>query len=120
MDKKRVLTFLLVLPLLFSCGQPSRKAEAVREERRTPELLAAVPSDALAVVCYDHCADGMRLYDTTGVLARLDLTAFKNARMALSLCYTGSLMPLLALDCGRAEADSASAVNSLCAQAASL
>ena len=120
MDKKRVLTFLLVLPLLFSCGQPSRKAETVREERRIPELLAAVPSDALAVICYDRLSEGMRLLDSTSVLHRLDLKAFKNAKMALSLCYNGSLVPVLALDAGRAEADSASAAGALLAQAAAL
>ena len=120
MDKKRVLTCLLVLPLLFSCGQPSRKAEAVRGERRIPELLAAVPSDALAVICYDHLSEGMRYLDSTSVLHKLDLGAFKNARMALSLCYNGSLVPVLALDAGRAEADSASAAGALLAQAAAL
>ena len=120
MDKKCVLTFLLVLPLLFSCGQPPRKAEAVREERRIPELLAAVPSDALAVICYDRLSEGMRLLDSTSVLHRLDLKAFRNAKMALSLCYNGSLVPVLALDAGRAEADSASAAGALLAQAAAL
>ena len=101
MCKKTPIAVLLLLTLLSSCGNPPRKAGAVREERHTPELLAAVPSDALAVICYDHCADGMRLYDSTSVLAQLNLSAFKNARMALSLCYNGSLVPVLALDCGR-------------------
>ena len=120
MDKKRILACLLALPLLFSCGQPPRKAGAVREERRIPELLAAVPSDALAVICYDHLSEGMRLLDSTSVLHKLNLTAFKNAKMALSLCYNGSLVPVLALDAGRAEADSASAAGALIAQAATL
>jgi len=120
MDKKRILACLLALPLLFSCGQPPRKAGAVREERRIPELLAAVPSDALAVICYDHLEEGMRLLDSTSVLHKLDLKAFKHAKMALSLCYNGSLVPVLALDAGRAAADSASAAGALLAQAASL
>lgn len=121
MCKKRLFAFLLVLPLLVACGQPHRNAQAVREERRIPELIAAVPSDALAVVCYDRLSEGMRLLDSTSVLHRLDLSAFKNARMALSLCYNGSLVPVLALDAGRTEvSDSASAVSGLLAQAASL
>ncbi len=121
MCKKSTVAVLLLLTLLAACGNPPRKAGAVREERRTPELLAAVPSDALAVLCYDHCADGMRLYDSTSVLAQLNLSAFKNARMALSLCYNGSLVPVLALDCGRTEStDSVSAVTTLRAQAATL
>lgn len=121
MCKKTIIAVLVLLPLLFACGNPTPKAGAVREERRTPELLAAVPSDALAVLCYDHCADGMRLYDSTSVLAQLNLSAFKNARMALSLSYNGSLVPVLALDCGRTEStDSVSAVTTLRAQAANL
>ena len=120
MCKKSLLPLLLVLPLLLSCGNPPRRAEAVREERHIPELIAAVPSDALAVICHDHCSEGMRLLDSANVLHRLDLSEFKNARMALSLCFNGSLVPVLALDAGRAEADSASAINGLLEQAAAL
>lgn len=121
MCKKRLFAFLLALPLLFACGNPPRNAGAVREERRIPELIAAVPSDALAVVCYDRLSEGMRLLDSASVLHKLDLSAFRNARMALSLCYNGSLVPVLALDAGRTEAtDSASAVSNLLAQAATL
>lgn len=120
MCKKSIIALLTVLPLLFACGNPPRKTDVVREERRIPELIAAVPSDALAVICYDRLSEGMRLFDSTSVLQRLNLTAFKNARMALSLCYNGSLVPVLALDAGRAEADSVSAVSTLLAQAATL
>ena len=120
MCKKSILALLAVLPLLFACGNPPKKTDAVRAERRTPELIAAVPSDALAVICYDHLSEGMQLLDSTSVLQKLDLTAFKNARMALSLCYNGSLVPVLALDAGRAEADSVSAVSALLAQAGTL
>lgn len=120
MCKKSILTLLAVLPLLFACGNPPRNANAVREERHIPELIAAVPSDALAVICYDRLSEGMQYFDSTSVLHQLDLAAFKNARMALSLCYNGSLVPVLALDAGRVEADSVSAVNTLLAQAATL
>ena len=120
MCKKSILALLAVLPLLFACGNPPKKTDAVRAERRIPELIAAVPSDALAVICYDHLSEGMQLLDSTNVLHKLDLSAFKNARMALSLCYNGSLVPVLALDAGRAAADSVSAVNTLLAQAGTL
>lgn len=121
MCKKSLLTLLFVLPLAFACGGGARKTDAPLPERRIPELIASVPSDALAVMCYDRCAEGMALYDSASVLHRLDLSAFKNARMALSLCYAGSLMPVLALDAGRSQAaDSASAVSGLLAQAAAL
>lgn len=120
MCKKCLLTLLLVLPLACACGGGARKKDAPLPERRIPELIAAVPSDALAVLHYGRCAEGLALYDSSSVLHRLDLSAFKNARMALSLCYAGSLMPVLALDAGRSAVDSASAVNGLLAQAAAL
>ena len=117
MCKKGIIALLAALPLLFACGNPAPKTEDVR---RVPELLAAVPSDALAVICYDRLEEGLPLLDSTSVLHKLNLTAFKQAQMALSLCYNGSLVPVLALDAGRAEADSASAVSALLAQASVL
>ena len=117
MCKKGIIALLAALPLLFACGNPSPKTGEVRH---VPELLAAVPSDALAVICFDHLEEGIRLLDSTSVLRQLNLTAFKQSKMALSLCYNGSLVPVLALDAGRAEADSASAVSTLLAQAATL
>lgn len=117
MCKKGIIALLAALPLLFACGNPAPKTGDVR---RVPELLAAVPSDALAVVCYDRLEEGLPLLDSTSVLRKLNLTAFKQSQMALSLCYNGSLVPLLALDAGRAEADSASAVSALLAQASVL
>lgn len=121
MCKKALLAFLLLLPLLSACGGSGHKNGNLLSERRIPELISAVPSDALAVVCFDRCEDGLALYDSTSVLHKLDLSAFSHAAMALSLCYNGSLVPVLALDADRTEAvDSASAVSGLLAQAASL
>jgi hypothetical protein len=120
MCKKSILALLAALPLLFACGNPSSKTDPARDERRIPELLAAVPSDALAVLCFDRLEEGMRLLDSTNVLHKLNLTAFKQSKMALSLCYNGSLVPVLALDAGRAEADSISAVRTLLTQASTM
>lgn len=120
MCKKSLFALIIALPVLFACGGGSRRTDAEPQERRVPELIAAVPSDALAVICYDHCLEGLALYDSTSVLHRLDLSAFKNNRMALSLGFNGSLVPVLALDTGRAPADSTEAVVDLLAQAATL
>ena len=120
MSKKSVFTLLIALPLLLACGGNARKTDAPPQDRHIPELLAAVPSDALAVLCFDHAPEGLALYDSTSVLHRLDLSDFKHARMALSLCYNGSLVPVLALDTGRAPADSSRQVAGLLEQAAAL
>jgi hypothetical protein len=121
MRKKRYFLLLVLPVLLYACGGSGGHTENSLPERRIPELIAAVPSDALAVLCFNHCAEGLAYYDSTSVLHKLDLSAFKNASMALSLCFNGSLVPVLALDAGRTEAvDSASAVSGLLAQAASL
>ena len=120
MSKKSLFALFFILPVLFACGGGARNDGAVPQQRHIPELLAAVPSDALAVICHDRLAEGLRLYDSTSVLHQLDLSAFKNARMALSLCYNGSLVPVLALDTGRAPADSSESVLALLGQAATL
>ena len=121
MRKKSLFLLTVLILVLCACGGGNGSGgTAPLPASRTPELLAAVPSDALVVMCYNHCSEGMALYDSTSVLQKLDLTAFKKAPMALALCYSGSLMPILALDAGRADADSASAVHSLLEQAASL
>jgi len=120
MCKKALFALILALPVFFACGNGTRGQADGGQERNIPSLIAAVPSDALAVLCFDRCQEGMQLYDSTSVLHRLDLSDFKNARMALSLSYNGSLMPVLALDTGRNPADSSEAVNALLAQAASL
>ena len=121
MSKHPQLAVLLALTLLCSCAQNARRGAAAGGERHIPELLSAVPSDALAVVCSDRCSDAMPLLDSLNVLHRLDLSAFGQAPAALSLCYNGSIVPVLALDAGRTEAsDSASAVSTLLAQAATL
>ena len=102
--RKIRLFLLLVLPVFLSaCGGSGGHTGNSLPERRIPELIAAVPSDALAVLCFDHCAEGLAYYDSTSVLRKLDLSAFKNASMALSLCYNGSLVPVLALDAVRTE-----------------
>ena len=120
MSKKSLLVLILALPVLLACGGGAGKSASAPQERHIPQLLAAVPSDALAVICHDHCVEGLRLYDSTSVLHQLDLSAFKNTRMALSLCFNGSLVPVLALDTGRAPADSLESVSALTAQAAGL
>ncbi|MCR4860355.1 MAG: hypothetical protein K5910_06810 [Bacteroidales bacterium] len=121
MCKKSILVLLAALPVLFACGGNSRSREETPHERHIPDLISTVPSDALAVLCYDRCAEGLPLYDSTSVLHELDLSAFKNARMALSLCFNGSLVPVLALEAGpEAVADSSARVREVIGQAATL
>ena len=119
--RKKLLTALLISAMLISaCGTGgSEKKPSETSDRRVPELIRTVPSDAIAVVCYDRSSEGMRLYDSTSVLHRLDLSGFSTSDMVLSLSYNGSLAPVLAIEAGKSEADSLSAVSALIADARS-
>lgn len=114
--------FILAILAMCSCGgnHTAGEPEFIRESR-IPELLFTVPSDALVVMNFDKCSKGMTmLVDSTASIARLDLSGFQNSRMALSYVFTGRLIPVLALDAGKAAADTTEAVKDLMAQADSL
>lgn len=89
---QRTSLLLLLLLALASCGrQPS-------VEQTIPEMLAAVPSDALAVLISDKCSEGLQFVDSSSTLRRLPLGNVGKGRMALSLCYNGSTVPVLAIE----------------------
>lgn len=113
MLKSRIIAFLTVLAALISCGGPA-------VEKHEPSLLDFVPSDALAVVSYDRCMDGLELLDTANVLHKIDYGKLGNSKAVLALCYTTSLMPILAIDTGKAAADTSDAVTGIIGQAAEL
>ena len=110
------LAFAMIATMLCSCG--NRPSGTVQEARQLPELMQTVPSDALAVLDFSRVDKGMRMQlDSTSAISRLNLRDFRSSRMMLSYVYMGKLVPLLAIEAGRAGADTSSAVRSLLGQA---
>lgn len=68
-----------------------------------PELLRAVPSDALAVGIFNRCERATsRMLDSTSVINKLDLSYFRKHKAVLALCDVGSVSPLLIVETGKA------------------
>lgn len=119
MLKNRIITGLAILLTLVSCGQEDGGG-SVQYTGNLPEILQTVPSDALAVICTEKCSRAMGLLDSAHVLRSIDYGRLKNADAALSWSYNGSLVPVLAIDTGKNQADTSSAAASILSQAARL
>lgn len=107
MDKRGSVILLALSLLLISCtGRPSGSSDRQQPDRKVPELLATVPSDALAVAHYDKCSEGIMLLDSTSILRALDLSSVSGRKMALTLCYNGSLTPVISIETAADSRDS--------------
>lgn len=104
---------LLVALMLVSCARVSAPEET--------SLLRTVPSRAVAVMHFGHCGHALELLlDSTSVFRQLDYGRLEGAEMILSYDYSAGLIPLLALDAGRSDADTSSAVRKILLQAEEL
>lgn len=104
---------LLAAILLVSCAR-------VQSHEESP-LLRTVPSRAVAVMHFGHCGRALEfLLDSTSVFRQLDYGRLEDAEMILSYDYSAGLIPLLAVDAGRADADTSSAVRKILLQAEDL
>lgn len=118
MSIKRTLSIILAAAAICACG--SKKGEPVPESE-LPELMQTVPSDALAVLDFSRCDKGMDMQlDSTTAINRLDLKEFRSSRITISYVFMGKLVPVLAIEAGRASADTSEAVRSLIRQADTL
>lgn len=116
--RNRVLILSLFAALLAaaSCGGGAAGSEA-----EAPELLQAVPSDALCVGVFSRCDHALqRMTDSVSVFRKLDYGKLSRSRCAFALCDVGSISGLLVLDAGKHGADTLEAASSLLAQADSL
>lgn len=99
---KRLLVIALII-LAAACGrQGDKQGEGAVKE--APELLLAVPSDALAVGVFtrlDHALEQM--LDPSDVLLELDYSKFARNRACIALCNVGSIVPLVIIETGRAH-----------------
>ncbi len=98
MCKHGLIAFISALALLCSCGSGGGQ----REREDLPDLLAAVPSDALALFCSSSPEGALRPLDSADVLRGLNLAAFRTSPAVLSMSYNGSLASVLAIGTGSA------------------
>lgn len=120
MSGLKLTALFVLLAAAVSCGAPGSRTPAPAESQADHSLMAAVPSDALVVLSDSRCSEGLALLDSANVLRSLDLGQLKNARMVLSFCYSGSLVPILSIDAGRTAADSTGAVADVISKASGL
>ena len=99
--------------MMVSCGDGGRDGRS--------DLLLTVPSRSVAVMQFRHCGDALRfLTDSLSVFRKLDLRRLEHAQMVLSYDYSARLIPLLAIDAGRASDDTSSVVAGIIGQAEEL
>ncbi len=98
MCKKCLIALISALAVLCSCGSGGGQ----REREDLPDLLAAVPSDALALCCSSTVEGALSPLDSTDALRKMDLSAFRDSPAVLSLSYNGSLVSILAIGTGDA------------------
>ncbi len=90
------IALISALSLLCSCGGGGGQ----REREDLPDLLSAVPSDALALFCSSSPEGALRALDSTDILRGVNLTAFRTSPAVLSMSYNGSLASVLAIGTG--------------------
>lgn len=93
--------FIIASMLLLACACQSGPGENKATE--APELLRAVPADALAVGVFGHCDRALaQMLDSASVLRSIDYGKLARNRAVLALCDVGSVAPLLVIETGKA------------------
>ena len=110
MPKTWIKTFAALAAALFlsSCwlfnGEPS--GDSVPEVKGF-ELLSYVPSDACGVIVCERAAAGLEnLFDSGSVFRELAYGRLADSKMVISYHFVGELIPMIAVDAGRSQADS--------------
>ena len=86
-----------------------------------PEMLRAVPSDALSVGIFSRCENAMaNMLDSTSVLCRLGYGKLARQKAVIAMCDVGSLEPLLIIETGKLRHEGGVPVADTIPQAASL
>ena len=104
---RRIATFVTLL-ILAACSSQ------VSEEDVEVGLLAAVPSDAVAVARCESVAMALQVLAPEDCpLREIDYGRLSKAPAALSLSYVSSLVPLLVIDAGKEVPDTSQAITVL-------
>lgn len=111
---RKWISTVIAIFLLLSCGGKGDSGSGF-----CPELLRAVPSDAVCVGISGSLDEALRMVPgLAGKLEDLDYGRLSSADAVISGLYLGELRPILSIDAGRAAADTLDAVKSLMDQAA--
>lgn len=113
---------VLILLIALSCAGLHSCAEgAASVSQEAPELLKAVPSDALCIGLFGRLDHGMdQMVDSLSALRSLDYGKLLRSRAAIALCDIGSICPLLIIEAGKVGADTLENVRSILALADTL
>ena len=97
---RRLILFALTLLTAAACQ--TAPGEVQRAE--APELLRAVPSDALTVGVFGRCDRALeQMLDSASVLRSLDYGKLGKHRAVIALCDVGSIAPLLIVETDKSE-----------------
>ncbi len=100
----------IAVVLLVSCARVSAPEAS--------PLMRTVPSRAVEVMHFPHLEQALELLlDSASVFRSLDYGRLGNNEMILSYDYSAALVPILAIDAGRASDDTSGVVASLLQQA---
>lgn len=106
--------FLILLLFAFASCASGPKGQS-------SALLRTVPSRSIELMSFKHAGKGLELLlDSTHVFRQLSLGRLESHEMLLSYDYSSTLVPLLAIDAGRARKDTSEAVKQLLSQAGGL
>ncbi len=93
------LFFAAALALTVACGK-----SVISSQGEPPELLMAVPADALTVGVFGRCDHALeQMLDSANVLRCLDYGKLAKHKAVLALCDVGSISPLLIIETGKAD-----------------
>ncbi|MBR6458296.1 MAG: hypothetical protein IKS71_06830 [Bacteroidales bacterium] len=103
----KTLIALAVTFLLSSCWfKNGNSSSDVIPEVKGFELLSYVPSDACGVIVCEKAAAGLEnLFDSGNVFRELTYGRLADSKMVISYHFVGELIPMIAVDAGRSQAD---------------
>ena len=112
---------LLLLAMGLSLGLVSCNSGSAVSGSDAPELLKAVPSDALGAAIYSRLDRGLEgIVDSTSLLRKIDYGKLGRARSVIALCDVSSIVPLAIIEAGKASQDTIPAAAAVMALADSL
>ena len=107
----KTLAALAASILASSCWFSGNNSGESLPEVKGFELLSYVPSDACGVIVCEKAGAGLEnLFDSGSVFRELAYGRLADSRMVISYHFVGELIPMIAVDAGKSQADSKQAV----------